>query len=301
MKKRRARSGFSFSGQAAAAAGGGGGGSKEKEKEKEKAKAKGRVLLKYEALPEYLKDNEFIRDYYRCEWPLKDVVLSIFSLHNETLNIWTHFLGFMIFMGMMLMNLTEKMSIENVIAIGERSDGWLTSKTIYRSNASNVFFTVLRLAFALMDEESLASWRWFLRMLSKYLLPSDDDRVCLISDMHAGLINAINYVPAFKFSRGVHRFYLRHVCLNFNTKFKNIQLKDMCWRAGAKDNSRKFDRIMEEIKSLNEESYDWLGRIDKAQWTLAHDGSWRTGILTTNMSECINGVLKVFLAALYTV
>ncbi|KAK4382643.1 hypothetical protein Sango_2851900 [Sesamum angolense] len=32
--------------------------------------------------------------------------------------------------------------------------------------------------------------------------------------------------------------------------------------------------------------------IDKTQWTLSHDGGWRTGTLTTNMSECVNGVLK---------
>ncbi|KAL0380947.1 UNVERIFIED_CONTAM: hypothetical protein Sangu_0159000 [Sesamum angustifolium] len=69
---------------------------------------------------------------------------------------------------------------------------------------------VLPLAFALVDEESLASWRWFLQMLAKHLLPNDDDRVCLISDRHSGLISAINYVPAFKFPRGVHRFCLRH-------------------------------------------------------------------------------------------
>ncbi|KAL0284475.1 UNVERIFIED_CONTAM: hypothetical protein Sangu_2826500 [Sesamum angustifolium] len=37
---------------------------------------------------------------------------------------------------------------------------------------------VLPLAFALVDEESLASWRWFLQMLAKHLLPNDDDRVC---------------------------------------------------------------------------------------------------------------------------
>lgn len=49
-----------------------------------------RKLVKYEELPAYLKDNEFIRDYYRCEWPLKDTALSLFSLHNETLNIWTY-------------------------------------------------------------------------------------------------------------------------------------------------------------------------------------------------------------------
>ncbi|KAL0345348.1 UNVERIFIED_CONTAM: hypothetical protein Sradi_4366100 [Sesamum radiatum] len=75
-------------------------------------------------------------------------------------------------------------------------------------------------------------------------------------------------------------------------QYKNVQLKDLCWRAGSESSARKFDRIMEEIKSLNPEAYDWLGNIDKTQWTLAHDGGWRTGILTTNMSEAVNGVLK---------
>ncbi|KAK4387202.1 hypothetical protein Sango_2590800 [Sesamum angolense] len=151
---------------------------------------------------------------------------------------------------------------------------------------------VLPLAFALVDEESLASWLWFLQMLVKHLLPNDDDQICLIFDRHSGLISAINYVPAFKFPRGVHRFCLRHVCSNFNKKFNNIRLKDLCWRAGAEVNARKFERIMTEIRELNEEAYNWLGMIDKTQWTLSHDSGWRTGILTTNMSECVNGVLK---------
>ncbi|KAK4393931.1 hypothetical protein Sango_1863900 [Sesamum angolense] len=79
---------------------------------------------------------------------------------------------------------------------------------------------------------------------------------------------------------------------NFNKKFNNIRLKDLCWRAGAEVNARKFERIMTEIRELNEEAYNWLEMIDKTQWTLSHDSGWRTGILTTNMSECVNGVLK---------
>ncbi|KAJ0973671.1 hypothetical protein J5N97_015636 [Dioscorea zingiberensis] len=55
-------------------------------------------LMNYNSLPEYLKDNEFILDYYRPEWPLKKTILSIFSIHNETLNVWTHLIGFFIFL-----------------------------------------------------------------------------------------------------------------------------------------------------------------------------------------------------------
>ena len=46
-------------------------------------------LVEYHSLPGYLRDNEFIIGHYRSEWPLKQVLLSIFTIHNETLNVWT--------------------------------------------------------------------------------------------------------------------------------------------------------------------------------------------------------------------
>ncbi|GMP27701.1 hypothetical protein CsSME_00003576 [Camellia sinensis var. sinensis] len=46
-------------------------------------------LVEYHSLPAFLRDNEFILGHYRSEWPLKQVFLSIFTIHNETLNVWT--------------------------------------------------------------------------------------------------------------------------------------------------------------------------------------------------------------------
>ncbi|KAJ1697135.1 hypothetical protein LUZ63_005647 [Rhynchospora breviuscula] len=70
-----------------------------REKRKAKCKeAKKCKLVCYNDLPDYLKDNEFIWGYYRSEWPMKETLLSIFSIHNETLNVWTHLIGFFIFL-----------------------------------------------------------------------------------------------------------------------------------------------------------------------------------------------------------
>lgn len=55
-------------------------------------------LVEYHSLPGYLKDNEYILGYYRSEWPLMQIFQSIFTIHNETLNVWTHLIGFFLFL-----------------------------------------------------------------------------------------------------------------------------------------------------------------------------------------------------------
>jgi hypothetical protein len=49
---------------------------------------------------------------------------------------------------------------------------------------------------------------------------------------------------------------------------------------------------MEEIGRLNPEARQWLERHPLDKWTLAHDGGRRYGLLTTNLSEIFNSVLK---------
>lgn len=57
-------------------------------------------LVEFHALPAFLRDNEYIIGHYRAEWPLKEVLLSVFRIHNETLNVWTHLIGFFLFLSL---------------------------------------------------------------------------------------------------------------------------------------------------------------------------------------------------------
>ncbi|KAK4398276.1 hypothetical protein Sango_1303100 [Sesamum angolense] len=150
---------------------------------------------------------------------------------------------------------------------------------------------VLPLAFAVVDEETYPSWKWFLQQLSRHVIRGRRG-MCLIYYRHAGLIKAVREGPDFVSPHGVHRYCLRHVCSNFNNTIKNVVLKDLCWQAGSEYQLRKFNRIMDEIKKQDVKAFAYLDAINKEKWTASHDGGWRCGILTTNMSECINGVLK---------
>lgn len=116
--------------------------------------------------------------------------------------------------------------------------------------------------------------------------------VCLISDRHKGIVRAVDDLPYFKPPHGVHRFCLRHICSNFNSKFKDVHLKDLAWEAGTQHQICKFDSVMEAIKNKNILAHRYLNGISKEKCSLAYDSAWRRGVMTTNMSECLNSVLK---------
>ncbi|CEF68609.1 Adiponectin receptor protein [Strongyloides ratti] len=55
-------------------------------------------LINFENLPDWLKDNQFIRSGYRAPSDsIKYVFFSLIQFHNETINIWTHLVGSIMF------------------------------------------------------------------------------------------------------------------------------------------------------------------------------------------------------------
>ncbi|KAI4344193.1 hypothetical protein L6164_011444 [Bauhinia variegata] len=105
---------------------------KKKSTQQERNRAKAYPLLSYWELPEYMKDNEFVLHYYRANWPLKQALLSIFRWHNETLNVWTHLMGFFLFLGLTLANLMQP-QVADLLGLFTRSLSSSADKNVSRN------------------------------------------------------------------------------------------------------------------------------------------------------------------------
>ncbi|KAF8400600.1 hypothetical protein HHK36_013899 [Tetracentron sinense] len=97
--------------------------SQKKEKRKKRTR-KNRYrygLVSFRELPEYMKDNEYILGYYRANWPLKKALFSVFRWHNETINIWTHLMGFVLFVGLTMANFMQVPQVADLFDMFTRS------------------------------------------------------------------------------------------------------------------------------------------------------------------------------------
>ncbi|XP_010250377.1 PREDICTED: heptahelical transmembrane protein 1-like [Nelumbo nucifera] len=92
-----------------------------KKKNNKRSEANGYRLVSFKDLPDYMKDNEYILDYYRANWPLKEAAASVFRWHNETLNVWTHLLGFLLFLGLTMVNLMQLPQVADLLGQFTRS------------------------------------------------------------------------------------------------------------------------------------------------------------------------------------
>ena len=75
------------------------------------------------------------------------------------------------------------------------------------------------------------------------------------------------------------------------TQFKDKILKNLVCRAAFASTERKF-KHMTTIERINSEAQQWLEAIPFQLWALSHDGGRRYGIMTNNVSEVFNSVLK---------
>ena len=147
------------------------------------------------------------------------------------------------------------------------------------------------LAFAIIECENIDSWGWFLACIRNRV--TQQTGICVISDKHPVIMAAMSdphlgWVAPYAY----HRICMRHLASNFMTRFKDKLLKNLVCRATLESTQCKFNKHMATIGRINYEAQQWLEAIPFQLWALSHDGGRRYGIMTTNMSEVFNSVLK---------
>ena len=147
------------------------------------------------------------------------------------------------------------------------------------------------LSFAITEGENTDSWGWFLACIRNRV--TQRKGICVISDRHPGIMATMTdphlgwAAPA-----AYHRICMRHFASNFMTRFKDKLLKNLVYRAALASTERKFNNHMKTIGRINSKALQWLEAIPFQLWALSHDGGRRYGLMTTNISEVFNSVLK---------
>ena len=131
------------------------------------------------------------------------------------------------------------------------------------------------LAFALTEGENVDSWGWFLACIRNRV--TQRRGLYVISDSHPDIMAAFVDV---------------YLASNFMTRFKDKFLKQLLCRAVLETKVEKFNMHMDTIRRINQDALSWLEVIPFEKWALSHDGGQQYGIMTMNMSEVFNSVLK---------
>ena len=147
------------------------------------------------------------------------------------------------------------------------------------------------LTFAIIEGDNIDSWGWFLACIRNKV--TQWISLCVISDIHPGIVAIMTDVHlCWTEPYAYHRICIRHLASNFMNRFKDKILKNFLCRADLATKVGKFNKHMDTIGRINLEAQQLLEAIPFEKWALSLDGGLIYGIMTTNMFEVFNSVLK---------
>nr|XP_025661270.1 uncharacterized protein LOC112756873 [Arachis hypogaea] len=150
---------------------------------------------------------------------------------------------------------------------------------------------ILPIAFALVEGENAESWSFFLSNLREHVTPQEG--ILVISDRHNGIKAALEapetgWLPP----RAFRAYCIRHVAANFALTFKGKDSRRLLVNAAYAKTEAEFYYWFDIMRTENPAMCDWANRMEYDKWTQHEDAGRRFGHMTTNISECVNSVLK---------
>ncbi|XP_015938245.1 uncharacterized protein LOC107463876 [Arachis duranensis] len=150
---------------------------------------------------------------------------------------------------------------------------------------------ILPVAFALVEGENAESWSFFLSHLRQHVTPQPG--LLVISDRHNGIKAALEAPDGSWLPPVAYRtFCIRHIAANFALTFKGKDARRLLVNAAYAKTEVEFDYWFDILRSEDPAMCDWANRIEYSLWTQYCDEGRRFGHMTTNISECVNSILK---------
>ncbi|XP_030939780.1 uncharacterized protein LOC115964654 [Quercus lobata] len=116
------------------------------------------------------------------------------------------------------------------------------------------------LAIAVVEAKTKDSCIWFINLLLIDI--GDEKRWTFISDHQKGLVQAF----ADKWPQYEHIICCRHLYNNLRKQHPGIMIRELFWKATKTAYAHEFERIMNEMKDIDEGAYNWLKGHTTTVW-----------------------------------
>ncbi|XP_019262122.1 PREDICTED: uncharacterized protein LOC109239962 [Nicotiana attenuata] len=148
--------------------------------------------------------------------------------------------------------------------------------------------TILPLAYAVVDSENDASWKWFFEQFKQAY--GERPSMCVVSDRNESIMKATSIVyPGMP-----HYSCMWHIWTNIRSKFKkgHLQLHELYFATAGAYTLDEFNERMSKIEEIDPRVKSYLYDIGYHRWSRVHATVNRTWTMTSNIAESLNAVTK---------
>ncbi|XP_019238615.1 PREDICTED: uncharacterized protein LOC109218699 [Nicotiana attenuata] len=148
--------------------------------------------------------------------------------------------------------------------------------------------TILPLAYAVVDSENDASWKWFFEQFKGAY--GERPSMCVVSYRNESILKATSIVyPGMP-----HYSCMCHIWTNIRSKFKkgHLQLHELYFTTARSYILDEFNERMLKIEKVDPRVKSYLYDIGYHTWSRVHATVNRTFTMTSNIAESLNAVTK---------
>ncbi|XP_019257721.1 PREDICTED: uncharacterized protein LOC109235932 [Nicotiana attenuata] len=148
--------------------------------------------------------------------------------------------------------------------------------------------TILPLAYAVVDLENDASWKWFFEQFKHAY--GERPNMCVVSDRNESILKATSIVyPGMP-----HYSFMWHTWTNIRASLKkgHLKLSELYFATARSYTLDEFNERMSKIEEIDPCVKAYLYNIGYHRWSRVHATVNRTWTMTSNIAESLNAVTK---------